>query len=76
MTIVTQILVFVIIKFSPVMLLWCSINAQSFAHDKSSSIFQFTNNKSRNLPELLKYLSRIVASTFKVDSVGCDGCGG
>ena len=47
------------------MLLWCSVNTQSFAHDISSAISQFINSKSKNL-------SRIVTSimTFSVGTAG------
>ena len=52
------------------MLLWCSINIQSFLHDKSSSIPQFFNSISKNLKKLLKNVSGIVTLTFKVNSAG------
>ena len=55
------------------MLLWCIINTQSFVHNKSSSTSQFTNSKSRNLQKLIKYLSEIGTSTFKVGTAGCGG---
>ena len=58
----------VIKKFTPVMLLFCSINTQSFDHDKSSSISQFVNANSRDLQKSIGYLSGIVTSTFKVDT--------
>ena len=54
----------------PVMLLFCSINTESFVHDKSSSISQFINGKSRDLQTLLRYLSGIATSTCKVDGTG------
>ena len=60
----------VITKFTPIMLLFCSINAQSFLDDKSSSISQFINGKSRDLEKLLRYLSGIVISTCKVGTGG------
>ena len=56
----------VIIKFIPVILLFCSINTHSFIHDKSSSISQFIKGKSRNLQKLPRYLSGIATSTFKL----------
>ena len=59
----------VITKYLPVMLLFCSINTQSFVHNKSSSISQFINGKLRDLQKLLRYLSGIVSSTCKV----CNG---
>ena len=62
----TSTLVLVITKCTPAMLLFCFINTQSFAHDKSSFISQFFNSKSRDLQKLLRYLGRIVTSTFKV----------
>ena len=68
----------VIINFTPVVLI-CSINTQFFVHDKSSSMSQFSNGKSRNPPKLLRYLSGIVTSTFKVAefaSPAFPGCGG
>ena len=66
----TKSLVTVIPKFTPVMLLFSSINTQSFVRDKSSSISQFTNSKSIDLQKLLRYLSGIVTSTFKADTGG------
>ena len=60
----------VITKFTPVMLLFCSINTQFSAHDKSSSISQFINGKSRDLQKLLGYLSRTVTSMWKVGTGG------
>ena len=48
------------------MLLWCSINRQSFFNDKSSFVSQIMICKSRNLQKLLTYLSAIATSTFKV----------
>ena len=55
------------------MLLWCSINTQSFIHVKSSSIPQFISGKARILQKLLRYLSGIVTSTIKVGTAGCGG---
>ena len=55
----------VITKLTPVTLLSYFINTQSFFHDKSSSISQFIDGKSRDLQKLLRYLSGIVTSTFK-----------
>ena len=66
----TKSLVTVIPKFTPVMLLFSSINTQSFVRDKSSSISQFINSKSIDLQKLLRYLSGIVTSTFKADTGG------
>ena len=60
----------VITKFTTIMLLFCSINTQYFAHDKSSYISQFINSKSRDLQKLLRYLSGIVTSTFKIGTGG------
>ena len=60
----------VITKFTPVMLLFCSINTQSFVHDKPSSFSQFINDKSRDLQKLLRYLSGIVNSMCKVGTGG------
>ena len=42
-------------------MLFRSINTQSFVHDKSSPISQFTNGKSRDLQKLLRYLNGIVS---------------
>ena len=47
------------------------IDAQSFAHNKSSSISQFINRKSINLQHLLRYLIEIVTATFKTGTGGC-----
>ena len=58
------------------MLLWCSINTQSFVHDKSSSTLQLLKGKWRKLQKLLRYLSGIVTSTFKVGTHSCGACGG
>ena len=44
-----------------------------FAQDKSGCISQFINGKTRNLQKLLRYLSGIVASTFRVGTAGCGG---
>ena len=44
----------------------CLINAQYFVRDKSSSISQFIGGKSINLQKILRYLSVIVTSKFKV----------
>ena len=63
-------IVVVITKFTPVMLLFCSINMQSFVYDKSSLILQFINGKSRDLQTLLKYSIGIGTSTFKVGAGG------
>ena len=63
----------VIIKFTPVMSLRWSINMQPFGHDKSCSVSQFINGKSRNLQKSLNYLSEIATSTFDVDTPGCAG---
>ena len=60
----------VIEKLTRVMLLFCSINTQSFVHDKSSSISQFINGNSRDFQKLLRYLSGIVTSTCKVGTGG------
>ena len=38
--------------------------------DKSSSISQFINGKSRSIQKLLRYLSGIVTSTFTVGTAG------
>ena len=73
----TQSLVLVIMKFTPAMLFWCSINTQSFVHDKSISIWQLIKGKSRLLQKCLWYLSGIVNSKlFKVGTCGRGGCGG
>ena len=55
----------VITKFTPVLLF-----TQSFVHDQLSPFLQFINGKSRDLQKLLRCLSGIVTSTFKV---GTDG---
>ena len=55
------------------MLLWYSDNIQSFVHDKSSSISQFINHRSRDLQKLLRDLSGIVTSTFKAGTGGRGG---
>ena len=60
----------VIIKYIPIVLLRYYINTQSFVHNKSSSVTQFISSKSRNLQKLLRYLSGIVTSTFKVGTAG------
>ena len=57
-------------QFTFVMFLYYSINTQSFAHDKSSSVSQFISGKSRNLQKLLRYLGEIVTSTFKIGTAG------
>ena len=54
------------------MSLLCSINTQSFVHDKSSSISHFISGKSRNLQKLLRYLNRILTSAIK-DATGIRG---
>ena len=69
-TTVTKRLVLVMKSFTSVMLLFCSINAQSFVHEKLSSVLQFINWKSRDLQKLLRYLSGIVTSTFKIVTGG------
>ena len=69
----TKCLVLVIMKFTPVTLLRCSINTQSFVQDKSSSTSQFIKVKSRDLKKLLQYLSGIVTSMFKNSTGGCAG---
>ena len=46
---------------------------QPFGHDKSCSVSQFINGKSRNLQKSLNYLSEIATSTFDVDTPGCAG---
>ena len=43
---------------------------QTFVHDKSSSISQLINGKSRSLQKILRYLSGKVTSTFKVGTGG------
>ena len=48
------------------MLLFCFTNAQSFFHDKSSSVSQFINDKPRDLQKLIIYMSGIVTSIFKI----------
>ena len=58
------------------MLLWCSVNTQFFVHDKSSSVSQSINGKSRNLQKLKRYFSGLVTSTFKVGPADCGGRGG
>ena len=62
-------LVLVIKKFAPVMLL-CSTNTQSFVHNKKNPIPQILKVESRNLQKVLKYLSGIVTSTFKIGTSG------
>ena len=54
-----------------VMLLWYSINAQSFLLDKSSSTSQVIKVKSRNLKKLLRYLKGKVTSTLNDVTHGC-----
>ena len=66
-------LVLVILKSMPVMLLLCSSNIQSFVHYKSSSTSQLLKGKSRDLQKLIRYLSGIMASTFKVGTGGGRG---
>ena len=61
------------LKSTLVMLLYCSINTQSFAHDKSRSTSQFIKGKSRDLQKLLIYLSGKGVSTFKHGPGGCGG---
>ena len=65
-----QSFVLVITKFTPAMLLFCSVNAQSFVHDKSSSISQFVNGKSKDLQKELRYMIEIVTSTCKIGTGG------
>ena len=60
-------------KFTPVTLLRCSINTQSFVQDKSSSTSQFIKVKSRDLKKLVQNLSGIVTSTFKNSTGRCAG---
>ena len=58
----------------PVMLLLCSINIQSFIHNKSSFTLQLIKTKSRDIQNLSsRIVSRKMTSTFKV---GPDGRGG
>ena len=57
------------------MLLWFSINTQSFVHDKSTPISSFINGKSINLQKLLRYLSGVIISTSKAGTDGCAGRG-
>ena len=57
-------------KFTPVTLLFCSVNRQSFVHDKWSSISQLTNEKSKDLQKVLGYMIEIVAATCKVGTGG------
>ena len=66
-------LVLVILKSMPVMLLLCSTNIQAFVHYKSSSTSQLLKGKSRDLQKLLRYLSGIMTSTFKVGTGGGRG---
>ena len=54
-------------------MLWYFVNTQSFFHVKSSSVSYFINGKSRNLEKVLRYLSGIVTSIFKVGTVACNG---
>ena len=54
------------------MVLSFSSNTHSFIHDKSKSISQFISGRSRYLKKkILKYLSRLVTSTFKPGTGGC-----
>ena len=53
------------------MLLFCSINTQSFAHNKSSSILQFINGKPRDLQKCI--VTSIVTSAFSAGTGGCCG---
>ena len=55
------------------MLLLCSTNTQSFAHDKSSSTSQLIKGKLSDLQKLLRYLNEIVTSMFNVGTCGCAG---
>ena len=66
----TQDLFLVTTKFTPAMLLFCSIRTQSFVYDKPSSVSQFIADKSKYFQKLLRYLSEIVNSTFKVGTGG------
>ena len=47
---------------------------QSFAHNKSSSISQLIKGKSRDLQNLLRFLSEIVTSTYMVGTGSRAGC--
>ena len=66
----------VIIKPTPVLLLWCFVNTQFRGLFKSSSTSQFIKGKSKDLRKLLRYSSGIVTSVFKGEIGGCGGCGG
>ena len=61
------------LKYVPVILLWGSINTQSFAHCKSNFSLQFNKSKSRELQKLLWYLTGIITSTFNDGTGGCRG---
>ena len=54
-------LVLVIMKFNPIIVLWCSIKMQS------------RSTKSKDSQKLLRYLSGIVTSTFKDGTGSCSG---
>ena len=71
----TQSLASFIRNIAPVIIL-CSDNTQSSVQDKSSSISQSINGKSRDLQTLLQYLSGIVTSTFKTGTGSCGDSGG
>ena len=53
------------------MLLWCSVNTQSFVNDQSSSALPLIKGKSSDLQKLLTCFSGIMTSTFKVIVSGC-----
>ena len=55
------------------MLILCSTNTQSFAHDKSSSTSQLIKGKLSDLQKLLRYLNEIVTSMLNVGICGCAG---
>ena len=65
----------VITKFILVMLSSSYNNTQNLDHCKSTSISQLTNEKTRDLSKLLRYLSGIVTSVFNSGIGGCSGCG-
>ena len=54
-------------------LLLCSVNMQSSAHNKSSTISQFIKGKSRDFQKFLLYFRVIVTSKFKDGTGGCAG---
>ena len=55
------------------MLLWTSTNTQSIIHYESSYNSELINSKLRDLSKLLRYLGRIVTSTFTFGTGGCAG---